>query len=52
MNEALENALDYMVTLISQEWDFCDAQFKASRKFNVSAQELSDAYDTIVGKPI
>ena len=52
MNQALEDALEYMMILVSQEWDYCDAQFKASQKFKVSAEDLTEAWESIEGKPV
>jgi hypothetical protein len=38
-------ALDYLKKLISEGWEYPDAEFKAARKFGISADDLRDDYD-------
>ena len=39
------NALNYLVMLIEQGYEYPDAEWKASQKYNVPAEELRDLYD-------
>ena len=42
----VEKALNYMVMLIENGFDFCDAEFRALDRFrSVTQDELQDAYD-------
>lgn len=40
----LDKAFEYMVSLIESGVEYPDAQWKASSKFAVSADELADMY--------
>ena len=39
------SALKYLVSLIEQGYEYPDAEWKASQKYNVSPDKLRDLYD-------
>ena len=41
----LELALRYMLKLIAEGYEYPDAQWKATQRYNVSADDLTEAYD-------
>ncbi|NVM80067.1 hypothetical protein FHW83_005912 [Duganella sp. SG902] len=41
----MSQALEYLRALIAEGWEYPDAEYKAARKFGVSADELRDEYD-------
>lgn len=41
----LELALRYMLKLIAEGYEYPDAQWKASQRYHVSADDLTEAYD-------
>ncbi|MBP7662266.1 hypothetical protein KFE26_18105 [Shewanella sp. M16] len=41
----LEEAFKYMVSLIETGFEYPDAEWKASSRFSVSAEELAEMYD-------
>lgn len=41
----LEDALNYLHTLIAQGMDYADAQYKASSTYSVCYKKLQEAYD-------
>ena len=43
----ITEALEYMLRLIADEWEFPDAAFKAAQKFKVSQSDLEAAYDAL-----
>lgn len=46
MSERLANALNYLLSLIQQGWEYPDAEWKAASTHTVSSDALRDAYDT------
>lgn len=43
----MSDALAYMVELIADGMEFPDAQWKASQRYKVSADELTEEYDSL-----
>ena len=52
MNQALEDAFEYMLSLISKDHDYYFARFMAADKFQVSLDDLQNAFESIEGKPL
>lgn len=52
MTQALEDAFEYMMTLLSQDHDYYFARFIAADKFQVSLDDLQNAFESIEGKPL
>ncbi|MND11850.1 hypothetical protein D3C80_19620 [compost metagenome] len=45
----MDGALEYLIQLIDDGYEYPDAQYKASQKFKVSAEELQERYDDQCG---
>ena len=41
----MQAAFDYMIKLINNGYEYPDAEWKASSKFNVPSDELKEMYD-------
>lgn len=45
----MDGALEYLIQLIDDGYEYPDAQYKASQKFKVSSEELQERYDDQCG---
>lgn len=46
----MSQALNYLKELISQGWEYPEAEFKAASKFSINASDLRDDYDREQGQ--
>lgn len=41
----MTDAIDYLISLINDGWEYPDAEYKAAKKFGVDCDELRQCYD-------